>query len=43
MILWTDPYSSRRASISHTNDWFVLVPIFHSGDLVGWSASSSAT
>src|SRR4029077_10690709 len=26
------------ASISHTNDWLVLVPIFYEDELVGWSS-----
>ena len=37
VILCADPFKC-SASISHTNDWLVLVPIFHSGELVGWSS-----
>ena len=29
--------TSARASISHTNDWLVLVPIFFEDELVGWT------
>ena len=37
VILCADPFKC-SASISHTNDWLVLVPIFHSGELVGWAS-----
>jgi len=37
VILTSDPYKC-SASISHTNDWLVLVPIFHGEELVGWSS-----
>jgi N-methylhydantoinase B len=37
VILCADPFKC-SGSISHTNDWLVLVPIFHSGELVGWSS-----
>jgi N-methylhydantoinase B len=37
VILTSDPFKC-SASISHTNDWLILVPIFHSGELVGWSS-----
>ena len=37
VILTSDPFKC-SGSISHTNDWLVLVPIFHSGELVGWSS-----
>ena len=37
VILTSDPYKC-SASISHTNDWFVLVPIFFEDELVGWSS-----
>ena len=37
MILTSDPYKC-SASISHTNDWLVLVPIFFEDELVGWSS-----
>ena len=32
-----DPFKC-SASISHTNDWLVLVPIFYEDELVGWSS-----
>src|SRR3982751_3845502 len=35
VILTSDPYKC-SASISHTNDWLVLVPIFFEDELVGW-------
>ena len=37
MILTSDPFKC-SASISHTNDWLVLVPIFYDDELVGWSS-----
>src|SRR6266853_1961807 len=37
VILTSDPFKC-SASISHTNDWLVLVPIFHEDELVGWSS-----
>jgi N-methylhydantoinase B len=37
VILTSDPYKC-SASISHTNDWLVLVPIFYADELVGWSS-----
>ncbi len=37
VILCADPFKC-SGSISHTNDWLVLVPIFHTGELVGWSS-----
>ena len=37
MILTSDPFKC-SASISHTNDWLVLVPIFYEDELVGWSS-----
>ena len=36
VILTSDPFKC-SASISHTNDWLVLVPIFYDDELVGWS------
>ena len=39
VILTSDPFKC-SASISHTNDWLVLVPIFYEDELVGWSSSS---
>ena len=37
VILTSDPFKC-SASISHTNDWLVLVPIFYEDELVGWSS-----
>ncbi len=37
VFLTSDPYSCDGA-ISHANDWLVLLPIFHQGRVVGWSA-----
>ena len=37
VILTSDPFKC-SASISHTNDWLVLVPIFFDDELVGWSS-----
>ena len=37
VILTSDPFDC-SASISHTNDWLVLVPIFYEDELVGWSS-----
>jgi N-methylhydantoinase B len=37
VILTSDPYKC-SASVSHTNDWLVLVPIFFDGEIVGWSS-----
>ena len=37
VILQSDPYKCGGA-ISHINDWMVLVPIFHDGELVGFSS-----
>jgi N-methylhydantoinase B len=37
VLLTSDPYACDGA-ISHANDWLVVVPIFHRGRLVGWSA-----
>ena len=37
VILTSDPFKC-SASISHTNDWLVLVPIFYDDELVGWSS-----
>ncbi len=42
VILTTDPYKC-SGSISHTNDWLVLVPIFYDDELVGLVARSSGT
>ncbi|MDA0174820.1 hydantoinase B/oxoprolinase family protein [Solirubrobacter taibaiensis] len=37
VILTSDPYKC-SGSISHTNDWLVLVPIFFEDELVGWAS-----
>ncbi len=37
VFVWNDPYIS-KGSISHNNDWCVLAPIFHQGELVGFSS-----
>jgi len=37
VILQSDPYKCGGA-ISHINDWMVLVPVFHEGDLVGFTS-----
>jgi len=37
MIFLSDPYSCNGA-VSHSNDWLVLLPIYHNGRLVAWTA-----
>ena len=37
VILQSDPYKCGGA-ISHINDWMVLVPVFHEGELVGFAS-----
>ena len=37
VFVWNDPYAS-KGSISHNNDWCVLLPIFHEGVMVGFSS-----
>ena len=37
IILLSDPYSCDGA-MSHANDWLVVMPIFHLGQLMGWAA-----
>ncbi|HEY3614792.1 MAG TPA: hydantoinase B/oxoprolinase family protein [Gaiellales bacterium] len=37
VILCADPFKC-SGSISHTNDWLVLVPIFFEDELVGWAS-----
>jgi N-methylhydantoinase B len=37
VILQSDPYKCGGA-ISHINDWMVLVPVFHQGELVGFAS-----
>ena len=42
IFVWNDPYAC-KGSISHNNDWCVMMPIFHESVLVGFSARSSGT
>ena len=42
VFLMSDPYKCRGA-ISHINDWMVLIPIFHEGELVGWASQFGHT
>ena len=37
VILTSDPFKC-SGSISHTNDWLVLVPIFYKDELIGWAS-----
>lgn len=37
VFVWNDPYAC-KGSISHNNDWCVMMPIFHDGVLVGYSS-----
>ncbi|MFK7830462.1 MAG: hydantoinase B/oxoprolinase family protein [Congregibacter sp.] len=37
VFVWNDPYAC-KGSISHNNDWCVMMPIFHQGTLVGFSS-----
>jgi len=37
IFVWNDPYAS-KGSISHNNDWCVMMPIFHEKTLVGFSS-----
>lgn len=37
VILTSDPFKC-SGSISHTNDWLVLVPIFFQDELIGWAS-----
>ena len=37
IVLQSDPYKCGGA-ISHINDWMVLLPIFHRGELIGFSS-----
>lgn len=37
VLLTSDPYAC-DAAISHANDWLVVMPIYHRGRVVGWSA-----
>ena len=37
VILQSDPYKCGGA-ISHINDWMVLIPVFHEGEIVGFTS-----
>lgn len=37
IFVWNDPYAC-KGSISHNNDWCVMLPIFHEGVHVGFSS-----
>ena len=37
VFIWNDPYAC-KGSISHNNDWCVMMPIFHEGVHVGFSS-----
>jgi N-methylhydantoinase B len=37
VFVWNDPYAS-KGSISHNNDWCVMMPIYHQDALVGFSS-----
>ncbi len=37
IFVWNDPYAC-KGSISHNNDWCVMLPIFHEEVLVGFSS-----
>ncbi len=37
VFIWNDPYAS-KGSISHVNDWCVMMPIYHEETLVGFSS-----
>lgn len=37
VFVWNDPYAC-KGSISHNNDWCVMMPIFHQEVLVGFSS-----
>lgn len=37
VFVWNDPYAC-KGSISHNNDWCVMMPIFHGDALVGFSS-----
>ncbi len=37
IFVWNDPYAC-KGSISHNNDWCVMMPIFHEGQHVGYSS-----
>jgi len=37
VFIWNDPYAC-KGSISHVNDWCVMMPVFHDGVHVGFSS-----
>jgi N-methylhydantoinase B len=37
IFVWNDPYTC-AGSVSHLNDWCVMLPIFYHGDLIGFSS-----
>jgi len=37
VFIWNDPYAS-KGSISHNNDWCVMMPMYHNHTLVGFSS-----
>ena len=37
VFIWNDPYAS-KGSISHNNDWCVMMPIYHDETLIGFSS-----
>lgn len=37
VLLTSDPYAC-GAAISHANDWLLVMPIFHEGQVVGWAS-----
>ena len=37
VFVWNDPYAC-KGSISHNNDWCVMMPIYHQATLVGFSS-----
>ncbi|MCK5424819.1 MAG: hydantoinase B/oxoprolinase family protein [Emcibacter sp.] len=37
-VIWlSDPYTCEGA-VSHNNDWLILIPIYHGGRIIAWSA-----
>lgn len=37
IFVWNDPYAC-KGSISHNNDWCVMMPVYHEGTMVGFSS-----
>jgi N-methylhydantoinase B len=37
VFVWNDPYAC-KGSVSHNNDWCVMMPILHRGELVGFAS-----